>query len=60
MFLFGEFRDPYGPFGNKPEVPTDDTDVHGGECDPLEDGCISIITILIGIMLLIVLSFIFS
>lgn len=63
MFIFGDFRAPFGIYGNMQEVPRDDTEVHGGGMDPIEDGCLRgaavLVSILIGLFLLIILSVIF-
>ena len=60
MYIFGNFIDPYGIYGNMPEVPRNDADSGGDDRDPLDEGCLNAAMMFMAIIIGIVLVFIIS
>ena len=62
MYIFGNFIDPYGQFGNMPEIPTDEERKKDDLDDLLMEGFMRLScmlsAILFGIVILIIISFI--
>ena len=62
MYMFGEFTDPYGPFGNMPEIPTEEDRRGDDPDDLLREGCLRLScmlsAIILGIVLLLIISFV--
>lgn len=60
--MFGEFTDPYGRFGNVPEIPTEGDKREDDPDDLLREGCLRLScmlsAIIFGIVLLIIVSFV--
>ena len=62
MYMFGDFTDPYGQFGNMPEIPTEEDRKKDDLDDLLMEGFMRLScmlsAILFGIALLIIVSFV--
>lgn len=63
MFTFGEFYDPYGPFGNMQEVPREDNDAQPTEDEIIKDcvlrGALMLAGMIVGISVLTIVSVLF-
>ena len=50
MFMFGEVIDPYGHFGNMPEVPGESGEEQREPEDPMLNGCLRLSCVLCGMI----------